>query len=240
MGKSIEEILEKLQNENNLRKQSELEKEKELSEIAEKQRQEHLERMRMFESLALQSANSQSSNGGGGRVKTENYISQTDTIWLYPESDLAAYESTFIYSGGVYQTAPGVSPSIQFTKVRNAYSFPDVNQLANFFANVYLQTETSQPLGNKGFSCGVGTRTTSASNLRLILKLDSGIKVVEWALMTQINSQSELPVGGNSPLGTIGWGNIYCDWNLDGIQDPTSASAAAISNLIDGLVFKKL
>ncbi len=238
MGKSIEEILEKLQNENNLRRQSELEKEKELFKIAEKQRQEHLERMRMFESLALQSANSQSSNGGGSRVKTENYISQTDTIWLYPEADLAAYESTFIYSGGVYQTAPGVSPSIQFTKVRNTYSFPDVNQLANFFANVYLQTETSQPLGNKGFSCGVGTRTTSASNLRLILKLDSGIKVVEWALMTQISSQSELPVGGNSPLGTIGWGNIYCDWNLNGVQDPTSASAAAISNLIDGLVFK--
>ncbi len=50
MGKSIEEILEKLQNENNLRRQSELEREKELSEIAEKQRQEHLKRMRMFES----------------------------------------------------------------------------------------------------------------------------------------------------------------------------------------------
>jgi hypothetical protein len=42
--------------------------------------------------------------------------------------------------------------------------------------------------------------------------------------MQQITNQSDLPVGGDSPDGTLGWGLVYCDWDLDGVQDPTSAT----------------
>lgn len=235
MGKSLEEIWEKMQKDLKSKRESEIAKENEIFEIREKKRKEYLERNRIFESLSSQ--NSPSSAAAGG-VGYQEYISVVDTIWLYPQADLDNYLSTFIISGNSYQTAPGLSPSISFTKNNNVYSFPTVNQVALFFANVYLQTEISQPVGNLGFSCGVGTITRARNNNRIILKLDSGIKVVEWALMTQINSQSELPVGGNSPDGTIGWGNIYCDWDLDGVQDPTSAAAMALSSLIDGLVFQ--
>lgn len=235
MGKSLEEIWEKMQKELQEKKELELLKEKELYELKEKQRQEYMKRQRMFESLT--SLTSVSSAAAGG-VGYQEYISVTDTIWLYPQADLDAHISTYIFSGGVYQTAPGLSPSVSFTKTGNVYSFPTVSQLAIFYGQVYLQTEISQPVGNLGFSCGVGTTTKARSKDRIILKLDSGIKVVEWALMIQTNSQSSLPVGGNSPDGTVGWGSIYCDWDLDGVQDPTSAAANSLSNLIDGLVFK--
>lgn len=235
MGKSLEEIWEKMQKDLKSKRESEIAKENEIFEIREKQRLEYLKRNRIYESLSSQS--SVSSAAAGGLVYQE-YISVIDTIWLYPQEDIDNYLSTFIITGDSYQTAIGTSPSISFTKNGNVYSFPNVNQVAVFFANVYLQTEISQPVGNMGFSCGVGTITRARNNDRIILKLDSGIKVVEWALMTQINSQSELPVGGNSPDGTIGWGNIYCDWDLDGIQDPTSEAAGDLSGLIDGLVFK--
>jgi len=43
-------------------------------------------------------------------------------------------------------------------------------------------------------------------------------------LMQQITNQSDLPVGGDSPDGTLGWGLVYCDWDLDGVQDPTNAT----------------
>jgi hypothetical protein len=35
--------------------------------------------------------------------------------------------------------------------------------------------------------------------------------------MTQLTSQSSLPVGGDSPDGTIGYGAVYSDVNGDGV-----------------------
>jgi hypothetical protein len=39
--------------------------------------------------------------------------------------------------------------------------------------------------------------------------------------MTQITRQADLPVdvGGSSPDGTVGWGLIYSDWDLNGVLD---------------------
>ena len=214
-------------------------KEKEIFERKEKLRQEYLERNRMYEALTSQPTPAASSAAGGSKLY-EEYISQTDTIWLYPQADLDTHIATYIVSGNTYTSAPGLSPSVTFTRNGNVFSFPSLIEIVVFFGGVYTVTETSQPVGNLGFSCGVGTRTRAKKQDRLILKLDSGIKVVEWALMEQLTSQSSLPVGGNSPDGTVGWANIYCDWDLDGIQDPNSSAAAALSNLIDGLVFKRI
>ena len=236
MSKSIQEILEKMQKDLQLKKDLENAKEKEIFEIREKQRQEYLKKNRMYESLSFQS--SVSSSAGGSKLY-EDYISQTDTIWLYPQSDLDRHISTYIISGDSYHSAPGLSPSVSFTKSGNVFSFPTVLDVVIFYSSVYDLTSVSQPNGNAGFSCGVGTRTRAKKQDRIILKLDSGVKVVEWALMEQLTNQSSLPVPGDSPDGTVGWGSIYCDWDLDGIQDPTSAAAAALSDLIDGLVFKR-
>jgi hypothetical protein len=240
MSKSLQEIWEKMQQDLQMKRQLEDAKEKEIFERKEKLRQEYLERNRMYEALTSQPAAAASSAAGGGSKLYEEYISQTDTIWLYPQADLDAHIATYIVSGNTYTSAPGLSPSVTFTRNGNVFSFPTLSNSVNFFSGVYLVTETSQPIGNAGFSCGVGTRTRAKKQDRLILKLDSGIKVVEWALMEQLTSQSSLPVGGNSPDGTVGWSNIYCDWDLDGIQDPNSSAADALSNLIDGLVFKRI
>lgn len=239
MSKSLQEIWEKMQQDLQLKKDIEATKEKEIFERKEKLRQEYLERNRMYEALTSQPAAAASSAAGGSKLY-EEYISQTDTIWLYPQADLDAHIATYIVSGNTYTSAPGLSPSVTFTRNGNVFSFPSLIEIVVFFGGVYTVTETSQPFGNLGFSCGVGTRTRAKKQDRLILKLNSGIKVVEWALMEQLTSQSSLPVGGNSPDGTVGWANIYCDWDLDGIQDPNSSAAAALSNLIDGLVFKRI
>lgn len=236
MAKSLDEIWNKMQQELKAKKDSETAKEKEIFEIREKQRKEYLERNRMYEAVTSQSAVAPSS--AGGNYIYENYISQTNTIWLYPQADIDTHLATYTISGNVY--SKGLSPSVSFTKNGNEYSFVSLGALVYFYEEVYNYTSISQPIGNAGYSLGVGTRTRANRKDKIILKLDSGIKVVEWALMTQLTSQSSLPVGGNSPDGTVGWGNIYCDWDLDGIQDPNSSAAAAISNLIDGLVFKRL
>lgn len=236
MSKSIQEILEKIQQDMQLKKDREVAKEKEIFERREKQRQDYLKRNRMYESLAFQSSPSSSSSGGSKIY--ENYISQTDTIWLYPQADLDTHLATYTVSGNSYYS--GLSPSVSFTRNGNVFSFPTLSEIVTFYSEVYTVTETSQPVGNLGFSCGVGTKTRAKRQDRLILKLDSGVKVVEWALMEQLTSQSSLPVPGNSPDGTVGWGSIYCDWDLNGVQDSTSSAAAALSNLIDGLVFKRI
>lgn len=224
MKKSIDEIIREQQ----ARRQAEIERqraeERALYEQRERQRQEYLNKNRIYESLAAQSA---ASSAAGGGTNLNDYISVIDTNWIYPKIDLQY----------VIDTTPGLTPSIPFTYTGNVLSFPTLNDLVLFYSEVYLRTEVSQPVGNPGFSLGVGTRMRAKMNDRIIWKLDSGIKVVEWVLMYQLTSQSTLQVSGNSPDGTVGYGTIYCDWNLDGVQDATNL-AFAISSLLDGIIFQ--
>ena len=211
MGKSLEEIWENMQKDLKSRKESEIAKEKELLEISERQRKEYLKRNRIYESLSNANANSTSSAGGGG-IPTIEFISIVNTIWIYPQVDLD-------YATGI---APGLT--ISFTKSENTYTFETFSDLTNFYDQLYLSTAVNQPIGNEGYSLGVGTITRAKANQKLYFKLESGITVVEFHLMTQITNQADLPSGGDSPNGTIGWGLTYCDWNLDGIADTTSAT----------------
>jgi hypothetical protein len=113
-----------------------------------------------------------------------------------------------------------------------------LNDAINFYLEMVTQTSVTQPSGNSGFSLGVGTILRSRRNPKLVFKLESGITIVEFLLMTQITSQSTLPVGvgGNSPDGTIGWGPVYLDWNADGVADlPTDAIP---NEYLDPLRFK--
>lgn len=211
MGKSLEEIWENMQKELESRRESKIAKEKELLEISERQRKEYLKRNLIYESLSNANANSTSS-AGGGVIPTIEFISIVDTIWLYPQVDLD-------YVTGI---APGLT--ISFTKSENTYTFETFLDLTNFYDQLFISTEVNQPIGNVGYSLGVGTITRARRNQKLYFRLESGITVVEFHLMTQITDQSDLPSGGDSPNGTIGWGLTYCDWNLDGIADTTSAT----------------
>jgi len=137
---------------------------------------------------------------------TISYISIIDTIWLYPESDL----------GWVL-----TNTTIPYTRSGSSIYFNTLDNLTSFYEEVFYKTAISQPVGtNVGYSLGVGTLTRAYGDKRLYLKLNSGQIVVVWTLMTQITRQADLPVGGDSPDGTIGWGLIYSDWDLNGVLDP--------------------
>lgn len=227
MKKSIDDILRQQALQRGAELQRQQEQERVIYEQRERQRQEYLKNIRIYESLNSVSSSSAAGAGAGGRTLV-GYISAIDTNWIYPKVDLQY----------VIDTAPGLSPSIPFTYTGNVLSFPTLNDLVLFYSEVYLRTEVSQPVGNVGFSLGVGTVMNAKMNDKIIWKLDSGITVVEWVLMYQITSQSTLPSGGNSPDGTVGYGTIYCDWNLDGVQDATNL-AAAISIYLDGIIFQR-
>ena len=226
MKKSIDDILRQQALQRGAELQRQQSQERAIYEQRERQRQEYLKNIRIYESLASVSSTT-AAGAGGGNLLLE-YISVIDTNWIYPKVDLEYVEAT----------VPGLSPSIPFTRTGNVLSFPTLNDLVAFYSEVYLRTEVSQPIGNPGFSVGVGTVVRAKMNDKIIWKLDSGITVVEWVLMHQITSQSTLPAGGNSPDGTVGYGTIYCDWNLDGVQDVTNL-AVAISIYLDGIIFQR-
>jgi len=136
---------------------------------------------------------------------TISYISIIDTIWLYPESDL----------GWVL-----TNTTIPYTRSGSSIYFNTLANLISFYDEVFNKTAISQPVGNVGYSLGVGTVTRAYGDNRLYLKLNSGQTVVVWTLMTQITRQADLPSGGNSPDGMVGWGLIYSDWDLNGVLDP--------------------
>lgn len=236
MGKSLEEIWEKMQKDLKSKRESEAQKEKEIYDIREKQRQDYLKRIKMYESVS--NANAAAGAGAGGTITLEwiNGYAGTpyNTAWIYPQSDLDTTVSN-INSNNLL----GTHSEINFTKVDDYnYTFPTLDDAINFYLEMFTQTSVTQPSGNSGFSLGVGTILRSRRNPKLVFKLESGITIVEFLLMTQITSQSTLPVGvgANSPDGTIGWGPVYLDWNADGVADlPTDAIP---NEYLDPLRFK--
>jgi hypothetical protein len=241
MGKSLEEIWGKMQKDLQSKRESEAQKEKEIYDIREKQRQDYLKRIRMYESISNDS-NAAAGAGGGGTITLEwiNGYEGTpyNTAWIYPQLDLDTTVSN-INSNNLLGTQSFGYSEINFTKVDDYnYTFPTLNDAINFYLEMVTQTSVTQPSGNSGFSLGVGTILRSRRNPKLVFKLESGITIVEFLLMTQITSQSTLPVGvgGNSPDGTIGWGPVYLDWNADGVADlPTDAIP---NEYLDPLRFK--
>ena len=152
-----------------------------------------------------------------------SYISILNTIWLYPQADLQwTLDNT----------------EISYTQSGSSIYFNNVDDLVAFYIEVYNRTAVTQPNGNEGYSLGVGTRTIAYGDQKLYLKLNSGETVVVWTLMTQITNQSDILVGGSSPNGTVGWGIIYSDWYLNGVNDPVDVTLP--NDLLDRLLFQQL
>ena len=216
--KSLEEIWFKMQQDMQTKRITEQQTEQQLFEQKEAQRKEWLERRRIYESLSSSSSAAASSAGG---FNLKKWISYINTIWLYPMVDI---QSTIN------------STSIVFTQSGSDYIFSTLQDLADFYDEVYSATAISQPIGNVGYSLGVGTVCESLRD-QIFLKLSNGHIVVKWQLMKQITNQSDLPSGGDSPIGTIGSGLTYCDWNLDNVQDDPALNPP-IGTSTDPLRFK--
>jgi hypothetical protein len=152
-----------------------------------------------------------------------SYISILNTIWLYPQVDLQwTLDNT----------------EISYTQSGSSIYFDNVDDLVAFYVEVYTRTADTQSSGNQGYSLGVGTRTIAYGDQKLYMKLNSGETVVVWTLMTQITNQSDLSPGGNSPDGTVGWGIIYSDWDLNGVKD--SVNVTLPNDYLDLLLFQQI
>jgi hypothetical protein len=143
-----------------------------------------------------------------------NYVNgwttTTNTLWLYPVS---------------YVNDSISELEIIVEKDKKTIIFEDMTSLYSFYTDIVDRTIEAQPIGNAGYSLGVGTKVRDLG-VTINLVLESGLKVVTWRLVEQLTSQNDLPVGGDSPDGTIGFMAVYSDWNNDGEQDPTSLSPA--------------
>jgi len=138
----------------------------------------------------------------------DKWITHTDTMWLYP-----------VYDVNLAIEAEGIQPKDKGRRM----VFQDMASLYEFYGQVFMRTAVSQPVGNVGYSMGVGTRLKDLG-VTVTWHLVSGLKVVTWRLVEQLTGQEDLPSGGDSPLGTIGFVTIYADWNNDGSNDTSPPS----------------
>ena len=175
----------------------------------------------LYEQAArLAQVRANSAQAGGKQVEIPFWISVTNTAYLYPKSDL--------------REALAVTNQ-PYTKDGNRYVFASLVELDLFYYDVWYRTSLSQPVNNLGYSLAVGTELEGSFD-EIHLDLENGTRIITLQLMRQITSQSELPNGGDSPDGTVGYGAVYSDVNGDGV--PGTISELGAGNL-DPLRFQR-
>ena len=143
------------------------------------------------------------------------FVTAQGTNWLYPEGDitrgLAATTYRHVYDG-------------------DFISCPDFATIVGVYGDIFNQTVISQPVGNLGFSLGVGTLLEDLGK-ELRFKLDSGQTVITWRLVRQLTPQKPstvIPSAGNSPNGTIGYVTTFASYG----RAPTSGLG---TNILDNV-----
>lgn len=207
-GKSIKEILEKIENERIEKIKKNEEEERRLNSIREKSRREYLERNRIYENALYNTTTNTPSVGGRGskeKRKVKSYIT-TDISYLYPVVDLNSALS---------------DSSLYVEKVDNTIIFNNIEQLYDFYSTVYTNSVNSN--GSNPYSVGIGTQLKDMESENIIMRLSdvNDTKVIEWKLVKQLTSQSVLDPSyqGSSPDGTVGYVTIYSDWDKSGQID---------------------
>jgi hypothetical protein len=194
MAKSLEEIWNEMEQKRLLEKQIVEQKEQALYEQREIARQEYLKTIRMYEASSVAPASSAAA-GAGGTVK-KFFITITDTMWLYPIAD-----TEYALTGTTYS----------YTRNGNEIICQDEETLIQIYLEIFNRTAVTQPLGtNIGYSLGVGTILRDLKQ-ELYFKINDQL-MVTWRLVEQITSQEDIPVGGDSPDGTIGYVTVLENW----------------------------
>ena len=128
------------------------------------------------------------------QVKTRQnlFITVSNTAWLYPIADiktaLAKSTNSYIYDG-------------------DFITCPNLTTLIAVYTDIYNQTTISQPVGNVGYSVGVGTLLEDMGK-EIRFRLSSGQVIVVWRLVKQLTPQlpsTVIPSTGNSPTLTVGY-----------------------------------
>jgi hypothetical protein len=87
--------------------------------------------------------------------------------------------------------------------------------MGTVYDEVFAQTAISQPLGNQGYSLGVGTELQNYYTLLYWKLSPTDELIVTWNLTQQLTDQSTLPTPGESPNGTIGYLTRYENWPIN-------------------------
>lgn len=127
------------------------------------------------------------------------FVTVIDTIWLYPEINVTRALATTTY---------------KYTYDGDFITCPDIANIAGVYGDIYNSTEVSQPVGNKGYSLGVGTLLEDQGK-ELRFRLTSGQVVIVWRLVKQLTPQLPayvIPSPGNSPNETIGYVSTFLSY----------------------------
>jgi hypothetical protein len=86
--------------------------------------------------------------------------------------------------------------------------------LIGVYTDIYNRTTITQPIGNLGFTLGVGTLLEDMGK-ELRFRLEDGLVVIVWRLVKQLTPQSPatvILVPGNSPNETVGFVTSFCSF----------------------------
>jgi len=215
-GKSIKEMLEKIEMEKSMKISREREEDKKIFEIREKARQEYLKRNKMYENISYnQNLNSVSS---GGRAKG---ISK---IYVYITNGEPG-EITSFYKQDYLDYILNNHSDLYLYKTENTIYFEDVFKLQSLYD--LLIEYTAQESSSK-YTFGVGTRLKDLESSKIFFKIENNTnieyskKIIEFTLIEQITPQSELDNPGSSEDGSIGYIVTYSDWLEDSSIDVIS------------------
>jgi hypothetical protein len=166
------------------------------------------------QAATLQKLAAQGLSFGAGGFQPNNWITVTDTAYLYPMVNIEeALADTQLTIGR-----------------RNIYfTFESLADIDTFWYQMWEKTSFDNPANNPGYSLGVGTRLTGSNNV-IYFVLKSGQTIAILQEVTQTTNQASLPqgVGGDSPQGTVGYIPVWVDFDANGVPgtvtDPASGN----------------
>ena len=87
--------------------------------------------------------------------------------------------------------------------------------LIALYTAVFDRTAVTQPVGNVGYSLGVGSHLQDMG--KELLWMVKGHAVVKWRLLKQLTPQlpaTVIPNPGNSPANTVGYGTVWTSYGI--------------------------
>jgi hypothetical protein len=136
-------------------------------------------------------------------------------MWLYPIADINAALATTTH---------------QYTFDGTNLVCPDYANLRGIYYDIFAQTAISQPLGNLGYTLGVGTMLEDMGQ-EIFLKV--GLQTwIHWRNVRQLTPQTNayIPNPGDSPPDTIGYTVVWASYGLKN-PDPIVFDQAYVARL---------
>jgi hypothetical protein len=139
------------------------------------------------------------------------YRTIVNTMWLYPMVDIEIAMKSTTY---------------KYTFDGTNIVCPDMTNLLGLYTDIYEQTSESQPVGNRGYTLGVGTIVQNFGKA-IYWQLPGGQVIIKWRLVKQLTPQTTdyIPAPGNSVDDTVGFITVF---NTEGYNNILDASYLVI------------